>query len=588
MEPSTLLLYVIILTTMANITLLFISKYVHLSDFRRRTKINVKEKMLKFKTIRNLVYDIAADLVPRYRNAGVEKGSEGLVEYIGDIVYYSIIFGTATLLSAALLALVFNNMFLIIFGVTGFLIILYPYLDYLLLKGERDKAIYNELAFFAFTSYIHQESGRNLDQCLQHASERNIFKWMKTESKIMLTDLLIHTQNLYTSLRTRASTTKATLYKRFLDGYAGLHATGGNLLSYLEHQIELLKSDFKARTSQYVEKALMISEINIILTVILPMIVLASSTTESTVGNIIQLATICFIVVYAFTVVLLADNIRPKTGTGNVRLKPKALEVTLSITSFITFYLLSSRLWLATAASIATFSLIYGRRGRNRLNETRQLEESLPNFIRDIADYKAAGKSIYQGMMLAIKEKAYNSKFLQILNKTANRFSLNASNISSETGVWLVDYVFDSVDLMQRTGGGNTATLMELANLIEDTEMEKERIRRETGLATYMTYLSPILFTIVTASILALSEIMSETASMQTPIFSIAISEIQKEWIYLTIVTATATNAFITKYVQQGSYEDTVTIAFTLLIASACILQMDSIIHLIRTFLGVR
>ncbi len=588
MEPSTLLLYIIVFAAVSNTALFLFEKYVHWGSLRGWMKVGLREKVLKLKAVRNLVYDIAADLVPRYRNAGVEKGSEGLVEYIGEIVYYSIVLGVVTLLSAAALALVFNNMLLAVFGITGFLTILYPYLDYLLIKGERDKAIYNELAFFAFTSYICQEGGRNLDRCLQHVTEGSIFRWLKTESKIMLTDILIHTQNLYASLRARASTTKATLYRRFLDGYAGLHATGGNLLSYLEHQIELLKNDFKAKTSQYVEKALMVSEINIILTVILPMIVLASASTGSVVGNAIQVATICFIAVYTFTVVLLINSIKPMTGTGNVKLKPKVFEVALSITLFIVFFLLSGHLWLAAAAAIAVFSLTYGCRGRNKLKEERQLEESLPNFVRDIADYKAAGKSIFQGMTLAIREKAYNEKFLQVLTKNVNRFSLDPSKIPSGTGVWLVDYVFDSVGLMQETGGGNTATLMELASLIEDTIVEKERIRRETGLATYMAYLSPLLFTIVTASIFALSEIVSGAAPTEAFIFSITVTQTQREWIYLTIVTATASNVFISKYVQQGSYEDTVAVAFALLIAAVCILEMENVTYMVKTVLGVK
>jgi hypothetical protein len=157
--------------------------------------------------------------------------------------------------------------------------------------------------------------------------------------------------------------------------------------------------------------------------------------------------------------------------------------------------------------------------------------------------------------------------------------------VSSTTGIWLVDYVFDNIDLMQRSGGGNTDTLMELANLIEDTKAEKERVKKETSLATYLTYLSPLLFTFVTASIFALAEIVSGNVT-EPQILSLTITQTQKEWIYQMIIIATASNAFISKYIQEGTYENTIPIALALIIASACVLEMEQITQIIKNIVG--
>jgi len=585
MEPNQVLLYVMALTTFVNIALLLLERYPNFIKSQRRIKFNLKERIISSPKIRKLVYDIAADLVPRYRNAGVEKGSEGLLDYIEGAVYNSIILGALTLIVSALLSLIFKNMFMILMGLTGFLTIFYPYIDYLTIRGERDKAINNELPFFAFTAYIYQESGQNIDQTFNHIAERNIFRWIRTESKIILTDLMIHTQNLYASLRARSSTTKAKLYKRFLDGYAGLYATGGNLLRYLEHQIQIIKQDFKARNTSYIEKALMISEINLILTVILPTVIIGSTSIGSQATLAFQILMTFFLLVYTFTIVLVVEGIRPKMGTGNVKLKPKILEISLAITMSLTFYLILNSIWLSTSIFIITLSLLYGYRGKRRLKEIEGLEEPLPNFIRNIADYKAAGKSIYQGIALTVEENKYNGRFLDLLNRIKNRLSFNATSVSSTTGIWLVDYVFDNIDLMQRSGGGNTDTLMELANLIEDTKAEKERVKKETSLATYLTYLSPLLFTFVTASIFALAEIVSGNVT-EPQILSLTITQTQKEWIYQMIIIATASNAFISKYIQEGTYENTIPIALALIIASACVLEMEQITQIIKNIVG--
>jgi len=192
MEPNQVLLYVMALTTFVNIALLLLERYPNFIKSQRRIKFNLKERIISSPKIRKLVYDIAADLVPRYRNAGVEKGSEGLLDYIEGAVYNSIILGALTLIVSALLSLIFKNMFMILMGLTGFLTIFYPYIDYLTIRGERDKAINNELPFFAFTAYIYQESGQNIDQTFNHIAERNIFRWIRTESKIILTDFDTH------------------------------------------------------------------------------------------------------------------------------------------------------------------------------------------------------------------------------------------------------------------------------------------------------------------------------------------------------------------------------------------------------------
>ncbi|MEM3403342.1 MAG: hypothetical protein QXJ17_02140 [Nitrososphaeria archaeon] len=585
MEPNQVLLYVMALTTLVNMVILLLDRYPNLIKRQKMVKFNLKEKIVNSPKIRKLVYDIAADLIPRYKNAGVEKGSEGLLDYIEQVVYNSIILGALTLVVSAILTLIFKNMFMIFIGLTGFLTIFYPYIDYLAIKGERDKAINNELPFFIFTTYIYQESGQNIDQTFNHVMGRDIFRWIRTESKIILTDLMIHTQNLYTSLRARSSTTKAVLYRRFLDGYAGLYATGGNLLRYLEHQLQIIKQDFKARNTSYIEKALMISEVNLILTVILPTVIIGSASIGSQATSIAQILTTFFLIVYTFTVVLVIEGIKPKMGTGNVKLKPKMLEISLATTMLLTSYLLSNSIWFSTAISIITFAFLYGYRGKRRLQEIEELEEPLPNFIRNIADYKAAGKSIYQGIALTDKENKYNKRFSDLLNQIKNRLTFNATNVNPTTGIWLVDYVFDNIDLMQKSGGGNTDILMELANLIEDTKTEKDRVKKETSLATYLTYLSPLLFTFVTASIFALAEIVTGNIT-ETQILPLTITQTQKEWIYQMIIIATASNAFISKYVQEGTYENTIPIALALVIASVCVLEMEHITQIIRNVIG--
>lgn len=581
MNASILLFYVIIFTGIANLILLILEKDEHAGKWFEKINMRLKNKILGLRFFEKIVYDMASDLIPKYKSISVEKGSEGILEYIGEVVYKATLFSISSLATSLILAYAFSNLMIVFFGILSFTSILYPYIDYLLLKGEKDKGIYNELVFFAFTEYICQESGRNIDYALNHVINGKLFKWIKTEAKIILTDLLIHSKNVYNSLRERASNTKATLYRRFLDGYAGIYATGGNLLTYMSHQIEVLKNDLKFRIGQFLEKAQMISEINIVLTVIMPIVLIVSSNSRS--AGIMQALAFSSLIIYTVAMAFFIEDSRPKTGLGNVKAKPKVLEIILTIMIFTIAFIILKNLWLPTTIALITFSTIYGYRGKRKLKEAKELEEPLPIFLRDIADYRATGKSIYQAIVLSVKEKEYNKRFKKEVTVVVNKLSLNSTDLRTSTGIWLFDYVFDCLDLIQKSGGGSTSTLIELANMIEDIILEKEKVRRETALASYLTYLAPVLFTLVSASTLALLETVSLGTSSGISMFPINILQVEKDWLYMMIVANTFSNTYITGLIKEGSYENIYLTSITLAIALACILQMDTLVHILKT-----
>ncbi|MEM2505614.1 MAG: type II secretion system F family protein [Nitrososphaeria archaeon] len=581
MDASILLFYVMIFTGIANLILLILEKDGHAGKWFGKVNILFKNKILGLRFFEKIVYDMASDLIPKYKSISVEKGSEGLLEYIGEIVYKSTLFSMFSLAASLILAYALSNLITIFFGILSFTSILYPYIDYLLLKGEKDRGIYNELVFFAFTEYICQESGRNIDYALNHVINGRLFKWIRTEAKIILTDLLVHSKNLYNSLRERASNTKATVYRRFLDGYAGIYATGGNLLTYMSHQIEVLKNDLKFRIEQFLEKAQMISEINIVLTVIMPIVIIVSSNSRS--AGIMQALAFSSLIIYTVAMAFFIEDSRPKTGLGNVKVKPKISEIILTIMVFTVAFIILKNLWLPITIALITFSTIYGYRGKSKLKEARELEEPLPVFVRDIADYRATGKSIYQAIVLSLKEKEYNERFKKEVMVVVNKLSLNSTDLRTDTGIWLFDYVFDCLDLIQKSGGGSTGILIELANMIEDIILEKEKVRRETALASYLTYIAPVLFTLVSASMLALLETIALGTSSGISIFPVNTFQVERDWLYLMIVANTFSNTYITGLLKEGSYENMYLTSITLAIALACILQMDNMVHILKT-----
>ncbi|MEM3573297.1 MAG: hypothetical protein QXJ62_03590, partial [Nitrososphaeria archaeon] len=168
MDASILLFYVMIFTGIANLILLILEKDGHAGKWFEKVNMLLKNKILGLRFFEKIVYDMASDLIPKYKSISVEKGSEGLLEYIGEIVYKSTLFSMFSLAASLILAYAFSNLIIVFFGILSFTSILYPYIDYLLLKGEKDRGIYNELVFFAFTEYICQESGRNIDYALNH------------------------------------------------------------------------------------------------------------------------------------------------------------------------------------------------------------------------------------------------------------------------------------------------------------------------------------------------------------------------------------------------------------------------------------
>ncbi|MEM0385146.1 MAG: hypothetical protein QXH64_01665, partial [Nitrososphaeria archaeon] len=86
MDASILLFYVMIFTGIANLILLILEKDGHAGKWFGKVNILFKNKILGLRFFEKIVYDMASDLIPKYKSISVEKGSEGLLEYIGEIV----------------------------------------------------------------------------------------------------------------------------------------------------------------------------------------------------------------------------------------------------------------------------------------------------------------------------------------------------------------------------------------------------------------------------------------------------------------------------------------------------------------------
>ncbi|MEM3426473.1 MAG: hypothetical protein QXI42_11845, partial [Thermoproteota archaeon] len=401
-----------------------------------RREESLKERLIKLKFFDTLVKDIAADLHDGYVSLAVPKDSYTVAS---TYVYYGTICGSVSVVTALILTFLFNNVLLLSFGIIGFLVVLYPYLDMFLMKREKDEGVSNELVFFTFLTYIFQESGSNIGRLIEETVSRlkGMFMWMWRECSAMLRERLTLAKDIPSCLLSRYDMTKSLTYKRFLSGYAYIYAEGGDLVTFLREQLNVMMDDFRAKVRGYIGFAGTISEIVLLLTVLVPTMIIGLSIMAPSLGAMFGVFGVCIIVFATFMLGVMVRREQPKFGTGDILSKISIIEIVVPMLAGIISALFFMRAWVGVVVGATVFALMYGRRGSAEMKWVRSMEEVLPVFVRDIASFRVAGKTVAQAIKTVYEEKRYNEAFRRVLGESIVGME-RTGRISVRTGVWIV------------------------------------------------------------------------------------------------------------------------------------------------------
>jgi ABC-type multidrug transport system fused ATPase/permease subunit len=557
-----------------------------------KVKPSFRERLFRIKFFDTLAKDLASDLHDGYVSLAIPKDTYSMAS---EAVFYSTILGAATTVISVFLAILFNNIFILFFSVTGFLAIFYPYVDVFLTRREKDAGVSSELVFFATLAYIFQESGTHLGRLVDETvSElKGMFMWMWRECSAIYRERIAFAKDLASCLVERYEKTKSLLYRRFLSGYAYIYAEGGDLVTFLENQIDLLMEDFRNRVRKYIDSVGTYAEVTLVITIVLPTMLIAFSMVAPNMSFIFVFAGIALTVLAVLLMFFATRSEQPKFGTGDRLSKISVIEIVAPIAAGAVATAVLAKVWAGLAVAFTVFAVLYGRRGSAEMRAVREMEESLPIFLRDVASMRIAGKTVAQSIKSVYEEKRYSPSFRKVVGEALAELERAGRTVVS-TGIWMVDYVFRALTYIYELGGGRPALLNSLATFIENMQLEKARVRNETRVAFYLSILSPIFYTIVLSIVFALATILSKVPSAQgvpgvpaVSLPSFLITAEVKEAIYVMVVVSTALSTMLSIYMRNYNLKEVLPLAFVMVETVACILSTDMLSGIVLKMLGV-
>ena len=557
---------------------------------------NLKKKIISSKFFSNIVYDMAADLSSKLRSVGEERDALSIVS---DYVYFSTVAGACTTVAAVVLFIAMGNPLLLLLGATGFMILFYPYIDVRLGRMEKGRDIHNELPFFTFLAYVYQESERGLNALVQdvvagEGALARLFKWVKVECRIIYADITIRARDFVSALIDRGKDTGSLIYRRFLEGYAYIYSEGGDLRSFLKQQLEILMEDYRSRASKYIDTAATMSEINVIVSTLFPIFVIASSIVAPSLAGGLGVMTAALVAVFFMFSTLMVRSEQPKFGTGDRLPGIGILDIVVPTVSGLVSFFASKHAWTAIGVGFAAFGIVYGVRGMAQMRFVEKVEESLPTFIRDIASFRVAGKTIPQSIEVVYAEGRYTGEFRKVLADVIAEMR-KSGRIVSSTGIWVVDYVFASLNAMHDLGGGTPAMISSLGSFIEDLEMEKEKVRRETFTPYILSLFAPLMFTAVITMMFAMAGLLKAVpapggAGSPAPsppgFLNIEITDVLKEIIYSIAMLSSCFGAVLASYIRHFTFKKTLLVVAVVAEMALLLYMSDPITALISRMFG--
>jgi flagellar protein FlaJ len=244
------------------------------------------------------------------------------------------------------------------------------------------------------------------------------------------------------------------------------------------------------------------------------------------------------------------------------------------LTGFISTYT-SSPPWLCIAASLAASSALYGSSVLVQMREIGMLEKALPQFLRDVTEYKKMGYDVTRAMLRIARENTYNQPFDGLLRMIARQLELGVRMIEIEIPVrsWLTRMAFFLLAEVVESGGGTARCLEILTNFVNQVVRVKRETRASMRLYEILATMTPVMLSFIIAlmftMITAFTGLLTPTAGVG---FLGELTQIPKQLVetsYMLVIAASTCIPLLAGKTIDLTAKNTLRIAVNLALAAA-------------------
>lgn len=387
------------------------------------------------------------------------------------------------------------------------LILFYPKIMYTGLRKSRKNLVEEELPFFSLYAAILQSVGQDLYTGFIIAIGKNVFKAVENEALLLKRNVELFARSPLEALEELGRNHDSMAFKNFLLGYSSIARSGGDLSRYLETRAEEHFNLLKLKYFAYSRNVGYIVEALIVLLVIVPILVIVSAFILPA-ATISQLIIISAVAVPMLTIVfaILLANIQPKMFNmiGLKDLTTLAF-LPVAIMSFLFFTIIGLEAWLSLALAAIIPSIINEYFTTKHKRQIELMESALPNFLRDVTEYRKIGFHEITAIIRISKENTYNKAFDRLLRTLATLLEqgYTPTQIMKTVKIrsWFARVTFFTLAQIAESGGGNPAVLESITGFVSSVRMTLSEAKSSISIYSILGYAAPVILAFTTAMI---------------------------------------------------------------------------------------
>ena len=393
---------------------------------------------------------------------------------------------------AVLAAVLVSPWFLCALAVPPFLMIV-PELRLRDRAEQRREGVDGELPFLSVVVAVLGGAGVPLHSILEDLSGVKVFPFVRREALLVKRDVAVFGMSPEEALERVASSHPSKRFSDFLLGYTSKVRGGGDTPGYLAAESSVLLGELEKGWDRYVARVGVVGSIMVTAFGVVPLlltIVGVFSAGFATFG----LTVFAGVGVPLLTVALLRLAGRMQPVHEDVAHGRWVMSALIGVAGGVAGGALWTP-WGALALSLFACFLSYGLSVKGQLSETRDVEEGLSLFLRDLMDYTRQEYDLARAVVAIEARTRYNSRFSELLSKVAAqlRAGVPLDQVRTECRSRLGNLVFLMLGAMSRSGGGTTDVVYQVSNFAGRLTGMRKEAAAETKPYLLLSYAVPIL-----------------------------------------------------------------------------------------------
>ena len=359
--------------------------------------------------------------------------------------------------------------------------------------ARRREGVERELPFFSVLVGVLGGAGIPLYSILKGVSSSEVFPSMREEAQLVRRDVEIFGMNPNDSLERLASLHPSKKLGRFLLGYTSKARSGGDVSAYLTVESGSMLKELEDAWARYVTRVGIIGSMMITVFGVVPLLLMVVGV-FSPGFSVVGLVFFTGVGVPVFTLALLymAGRMQPSPEEAPHGRAARSLLVALP---FAALGGAAGAVWASAAAVLFVFFSAYGISVRRQMAETRELEEGLSRFLKDLLEYKRHDYDLSRAVVAMEAHGGYPRPFGALLARLAARVRAGVplDEAKPECRSALGRLAFLLLGEMSRSGGGSVDTVFQVSSFADRMIQMRRSATAEMRPYLVLSYASPLL-----------------------------------------------------------------------------------------------